>query len=125
MIRTQLFRFGVVGALVSVMHLLLVFFLTDIVGVWYLYSTVISYVVATISNFFFQKFYVMRHMETSETHIQFVKYILLALLCLLINTVGMYALVELLHIPYVYAQILVLGFLAAFTFIVSRTYVFR
>lgn len=125
MIRTQLFRFGVVGALVSVMHLLLVFFLTDIVGVWYLYSTVISYVVATISNFFFQKFYVMRHTETSETHIQFVKYILLALLCLLINTVGMYALVELLHIPYVYAQILVLGFLAAFTFIVSRTYVFR
>lgn len=125
MVGTQFLRFGVVGGLVSGAHFVLVFFLTDIVGVWYLYSTIISYILATIGNFYLQKFYVMRHVEKNETHIQFVKYVLLALLCLLINTVGMYVLVELLDMVYLFAQVLVIGFLAVFTFIVSRTYIFR
>lgn len=125
MMHLQFIRFGLVGACVSGMHLVFVFFLTDIVGVWYLYSTVISYVLVTCMNFFLQKFYVMRHMDMSETHIQFVKYILLAVLCLGLNTLGMYTLVEWAHIPYLYAQVVVIGLVAAFTFFVSRSYIFR
>lgn len=125
MISLQFLRFGFVGAVVASAHLVFVFLLTDVVGVWYIYSTIISYIVATGINFFLQKFYVMRHSEMSGAHIQFVKYVLLALLSLLINTAGMYTLVQFLGVPYFYAQVLVIGFLAVVTFAVSRTYIFR
>ncbi len=125
MLSIQFLRFGFVGASVSIAHLALVYLLTDIVGVWYLYSTIISYSIATIINFFLQKFYVMRHMDVAGTHIQFVKYVLLALVCLALNTFGMYMLVHMLGILYLYAQVLVIGGLTIFTFFVSRTYVFH
>lgn len=125
MLNVQFLRFGLVGAFVSGVHLVLVFLLTDFFGVWYLYSTIISYTLATVINFTLQKVYVMRNRDVSQSHIQFVKYVLLVLFCLLINTLGMYAFVGFLGVSYLYAQVYMTVGLAIFTFFISRSYVFH
>lgn len=124
MASSQFLRFGFVGVLMSIMHIVFVYVLTDIVGVWYLHSTTISYMVVTVINFFLQKFYVMRNSGTHEVHTQFIKYVVLALLNLGINTASMFVLVQIFSVQYICAQILTLGLVAVFTFYVSRTYIF-
>lgn len=120
----ELIRFGAVGAFVAGLNLVLVFTLTDIVGIWYLLASVLSYVIAIIVNFTLQKFFVHKHMEKNTIKTQFVKYVLLGLLCLVLNTVGMYILVTGISVPYLYAQALIIGLLAMFTFTMHRFVIF-
>lgn len=121
----QFIRFGIVGVFVAGLHFVLVYALTDILGMWYLYATTISYIVAMILSFVIQKFYVMKKEGIEKIHTQFIKYVGLAILCMGINAISMFGLVEFLYVPYLYAQIIVLSILALFTFFMYRTYIFR
>jgi putative flippase GtrA len=120
----EIIRFGAVGASVAALQLVLVFMLTDMFGMWYLIASVLSYSIAIVVNFTLQKFFVHKHMEKDAIKSQFVKYVLLGFFCLALNTVGMYTLVTYLGVPYLYAQALIVGMLAIFTFVMHRFVIF-
>lgn len=120
----ELIRFGAIGASVALFHLAFVFILTDIVGIWYLYASAVSYTIAITVNFILQKFFVHKHMEMLTVGTQFLKYVLLGFFCLVLNTVGMYLLVTLASVPYIYAQAFIIGLLAIFTFTMHRLFIF-
>ena len=121
----EFIRFGLVGGFVTVVHMLLVFVLTDLIGVWYLYASVISYIIAMMLNFIMQKLYVRKSVGTHAIPTQFAQYVMLAVFCLILNTLGMYGLVNIMFVQYLYAQALVLGLLALFTFFMYRTLIFH
>ncbi len=120
----QIFKFVGVGGGVALLHLSFVYVLTSVVGVWYLLSSVISYVCATIFNFLLQKFFVWRNTQTETIKTQFLLYATLTSVCLGCNVLLMYVLVSLLGWQYLIAQTLVIMLLSIVTFVVNRTFIF-
>ncbi len=120
----EIIRFGGVGAFVAVMHLILVFVLTDIVGIWYLYASSISYTFAIIINFVLQNFFVWQNAKQTSVKKQFQYFVLLALVSLGLNTTGMYTLVHFFDWNYMFTQIFMIVILSIGIFLINRRYIF-
>lgn len=118
-------KFGLVGGTVALLHILFVYFLTSIAGVWYLLSSFFSYACAIILNFVLQKGFVYKRAEDGNTASQFYLFTATSLVVLLLNTVFMYLLVSTLLWHYLVAQVVVVAVLSALTFFVNRNYIFR
>jgi putative flippase GtrA len=118
-------KFILVGGSIAVLHLLFVYFLTSVIGWWYLTSTIVSYSIALVLNFVLQKFFVRKNNDTSVMGPQFIYFTLLSLTNLGLNVLAMYIFVSLFLWPYLLAQALIVGSLAAATFFINRTFIFR
>lgn len=118
-------KFGLVGGTVALLHVLFVYFLTSVVGVWYLLSSCFSYACAIILNFILQKGFVYRRAKDGDTKSQFYVFTVTSLVVLLLNTILMYLLVSVLLWNYLVAQVVVVAALSALTFFVNRNFIFR
>lgn len=120
----EICKFLFVGGSVTVLHLAFVYFLTSILGMWYLLSSSLSYVCAVIINFFLQKYFVQMNKNTDTIKTQFVMFAGFALFCLGLNTIFMYMLVSIFDWQYLFAQAVVLLTLSVATFFVNRHFIF-
>jgi len=120
----EIIRFGWVGVMVMLFHMILVYLLTEIFEWWYLTAVTFSYTCSLIINFLFQKYYVWLNFSSSTIKKQAHLFIWLALICLALNTFFMFLLVSILGLYYMVAQICVVGMLSILTFHVNRKYIF-
>lgn len=124
-ISVEALKFACAGGLVTFLHIIFVYFLTSILGFWYLYSVIFSYSLAIILNFILQKFFVRMDMAIHMIKTQFVVYIIMSLIHLVLNAFFMYVLVSVLLMPYIYAQIVILCVLSVLTFFINRNFIFH
>lgn len=120
----QIVRFLIVGVIVLVCNITLLYVFTSLLGIWYLGSSVIAYVLAVILNFSLQKWWVFEHLTTGKIRQQFSLYGIVSLVYLALNTLSMYVLVDHFHVLYLYAQICITGVLSLLNFWVNRRFVF-
>ncbi len=118
-------KFIFVGLLVTSLHLLFVYFLTSILHLWYLFSTILSYICAVVLNFVLQKYVVRKNVERNTIKTQFVSYAGVSVMHLGINAFAMYIFVSILHWHYLYAQGLIIFVLSVITFFINRNFIFR
>jgi putative flippase GtrA len=118
-------RFTLVGGTVALLHLVFVYFLTSILGWWYLYSVIFSYTGAIMLNFTLQKFFVRKNHATEKIKSQFVAYAIISVGFLGINTLIMYLFVSIFLWQYLVSQALVIFTLSALTFLINRHFIFR
>lgn len=86
------------------LDIVLLYLATDTFGIYYLYSQVIAFVVSCIYAYFFQKFLTFR--DYSKKHLsQWFKFVLFAIVWLLLNLLIMYILVDMFHIHYLFSAI--------------------
>jgi putative flippase GtrA len=121
----QLSRFLLVGGMVAIFNVSFLYVLTDILKIWYLASSVVSYVVATFLNFSLQKFFVFKNGALDTMGKQFIIYALVAVGNLIANTVLLYVLVDYVKIQYIVAQIGVTLLLAAVNYLINRRIIFQ
>ena len=74
-------RFGIVGAIGTVVHLAVLYGLTDLVGLWYIASGVIAVVVAATNNYSLNHIWTFRERKIESHSVGWLKYLLLAGLC--------------------------------------------
>lgn len=103
----------------------LLYVFTDIVGFWYIYSSLLAFIAAIMVSFTLQKFWTFADKEIKKVHHQFVRYLVVAILGIFINTICMYLLVDILGLWYIFAQIITGGVIAVFNFAMYKIFIFN
>lgn len=120
-----LLRYLVAGVFAASTNIGLLYIFTDILKIWYLYSSILSFIIAIIISFTLQKFWTFNDKETSKLHHQFTRYFGVAILGIIINISSMYVLVDLFNIWYILAQIITGVFIAVFNFLMYKFFIFN
>lgn len=123
--RNRVLRFILAGGTSALSQIAVLYLLTDVFGIWYLYSSILSFVFALFLSFTLQKFWAFRDRGITGTHVQFAKYAVVIFFGLLINTTMMFLLVDMLHLWYILAQIITGAFIAVVNFFSYKKFIFN
>lgn len=118
----QFMKFGVVGALAFCIDYGLLALLTEVFGVNYLVSATISFTVSVVFNYLASMRYVFTHKEDMSRRREFVIFIILSVIGLLINNVCMWAGVELLGVQYLIVKIAATAIVMVWNFVTRKIF---
>ncbi|MCX6719201.1 MAG: GtrA family protein [Candidatus Taylorbacteria bacterium] len=105
--KTKIVRYIISGGTAAAVDLVLLYILTDLIGIWYITSSILAYLVAFMVSFTLQKFWTFRDHSRNNIHSQAVIYFIVTSLNLGLNTLGIFAFVHYLSFHYLIAQIVV------------------
>lgn len=117
-------RFIFSGGSAAATNIILLFVLVRFFYMWYLLAAVAAFLVAVIVSFTLQKFFTFNDYTKSETGKQAAFYLGFQVFNLCLNTLLMYVGVDLMHIQYLIAQVLISGGMAICNFFVYKHLVF-
>jgi putative flippase GtrA len=117
-------RYIISGGTAATVDLVILYLLTSIVGIWYLFSAIIAFLIALGVSFSLQKFWTFADHSTDRMSSQVVVYFIVASINLGLNTLLMYLLVDAVLLPYLLAQIIAAGLIACESFFVYQRYIF-
>ncbi len=118
-------RFIVSGSISALVVLVLLYTLTEWAGLWYLLSATIAFCISIVVSFMLQKFWTFSNPTLSVAPTQFGIFILLNIFNTLVNALGLYILVDYVHLWYLGAEVIVAGGIAFWTFFVMKFVIFK
>ena len=118
-------KYIISGGTAAFIDLLLLYILTDIFHIWYLLSSGIAYVAAIATSFTLQKYWTFNDRGNNRIVSQISIFILVSILNIIVNTVGMYLLVDKLQLMYLLAQIIIGGSIAFANFAIYKLVIFK
>lgn len=116
----QFLKFGVVGVIAFFIDYGLLAFCTEVLGINYLISATIGFTVSVVFNYVASMRYVFTHKEGMSRRKEFVIFVVLSIIGLLINNGCMWAGVELLGIHYLIVKIGATVIVALWNFITRK-----
>ena len=121
----RVWRYLVSGGSAAAVDLGLLYALTEWLGLHYLFSAALAFIVAFFVSFFLQKFWTFQDHSVERVRSQVALYFVIAVANLGLNTLLMYLFVEHLHLWYLTAQVIVGALLACGSFFISKHIVFN
>ncbi len=118
----QFMKFGVVGAIAFVIDYGLLALLTEAFGVNYLVSATISFTVSVVFNYVASMRYVFTHKEDMSRRREFIIFVVLSVIGLVINNLCMWAGVELLGIHYLITKIGATAIVMVWNFVTRKIF---
>lgn len=118
-------RYTISGCTAAFTNIGLLYVLTDFIGVWYVLSEIISFIVAFMISFTLQKYWAFQDRSQEGVHRQAISFFVVAIFNLLLNTALIYILVEYLHLHYVVAQFLIGILIAVENFFLYQFLIFN
>lgn len=116
----KIVRFCVSGGLSAIFGFMMLYGFTEYIGIWYLLSSIMSFIISDIFSFLIKKFWVFEEKDIKEAKLQIFLYLLLSILYLMTNTIFLFIFVEYLHIQYIISQVIVIFILLAPSYILSQ-----
>jgi dolichol-phosphate mannosyltransferase len=121
----QTFKYYLVGACGVLVNLGLLYFLTDIIGAWYVFSQAVAVGVSMTTNFVLHKFWTYRkEIKEAKTLERYFKFITISLLGMGIQLGLTYVLVENFAMYYIHAAVISIGLAASFNYYANRKWTF-
>ena len=122
----QVLKYLIAGGFVVTVNLSVLYTLTDFFGVYYLISTVCSFLVSFCVSFFLQKLWTFNDRDISKMRAakQMTLYLCLQGSGLVMNATLMYVFVEYAHMWYIASQAIISFLIAIGSFLVSRRFIF-
>ena len=117
-------RFLFSGGFATATNIISLFVLVRFFHIWYLLAAVVAFLLAVVASFVLQKFFTFNDYTRSKTGKQAAFYLGFQVFNLCLNTLLMYVGVDLLHIQYLLAQVLISGGMAVYNFFVYKHLVF-
>ncbi len=118
----QFAKFGVVGFIAFFIDYGLLALLTEVFGVNYLISATISFTVSVIFNYVASMRYVFTHKEDMSRRREFIIFVVLSVIGLIINDVMMWAGVEFFGINYLLVKIVATVVVAIWNFVTRKIF---
>lgn len=118
----QLMKFGVVGVIAFVIDYGLMVALTELAGIDYLVSATISFTVSVVFNYVASMRYVFTHKEGMSRHREFVIFVVLSVVGLVINDVLMWVGTSLLGISYLIVKIGATALVMIYNFVSRKVF---
>lgn len=116
----QALRFMAAGIPGVILYYLILYFLTDIIGVWYMVSAVIASFFNYGSNFILQKFWAFENKNTKTIKDQAFKYTVMVVSLFVANLLILYIFVDYFHFWYLSAQIVATIIVTIISYLISR-----
>lgn len=113
------------GGTAALVDLVILYFLTDIIGLWYMFSAIIAFVLALLTSFILQKFWTFRDPTLRRIKKQAIIYAVIGTLNFILNPILLYVFVEKLHVWYMLAAIIVMGTLAIANYLINKFITFK
>ena len=114
----QLFKFGVVGVLATVLDFLFLYLFTDVFGIYYLLSAAVSFVLSTLFNYVASmRFVFSSKFNKDEKSKEVLLFFFFFVIGLLLNQFLMWLFVEKITLYYMLAKIVATFFVMAWNFI--------
>ncbi len=121
----QVIKFLIAGGTAFVLHISILYLLTEIFGMYYIVSNFCAFLVAFCVSFLLQKFWTFRNNSLEHLHLQIPLYLGMQVANISLNTVLLYVLVEFLHIWYLLAQIGITIVLAVGIYFLNKRFIFQ
>ena len=121
----RVIKFLFSGGLAALFTVLTLYFFTDIVGLWYVASSVIGFFVGFGISFTLQKFWTFRDNSVDKIKSQTFFYLITIAGNLIINTYGIYVLVHYFGFFYIVAQIIIGLLIACVSYFIYGKLIFK
>ena len=118
----QILKFGVVGGGAFLIDYSVLYLLTEFVGIHYLISSVISFIVSLIFNYILSIYWVFDVTKKQTSREVFV-FVILSVIGLLINQVVMYVGSDLLHIYYMLTKLVSTFIVMVWNFVTRKIFI--
>lgn len=119
---SQFMRFGAVGAIAFLIDYGLMVLLTELFSINYLVSATISFTVSVIFNYLASMRYVFRHKEDMSRHREFLIFVVLSIIGLVINNVLMWVGTGLFGITYLVTKIFATAVVTIYNFVTRKIF---
>ena len=120
----RIVRFLFSGGMAVLTNVGLLFLLVHVFGIYYLSSSIIAFTVAIFVSFTLQKFFTFNDRNRSKIRQQATFYFGFQIFNLGVNTLFMYIEVDLLHIQYIVAQMLIVIVMTIYNFFIYKHLMF-
>jgi len=120
----RIMRYLIAGGTSAAVNLSLLFLLTSVLEVWYIYSAFIATGAALIVSFTLQKLWTFQNFATDRVHVQFPMHATLAGTNIIVNTALLFILVEWAGMWYLVAQVIAGAILACVNYTIYKRYIF-
>jgi len=121
----EFFKFAFVGLIGTFVNIAILYLLTESLGIYYIFSAVISFIVAMTSNFILNKIWTFKENIGEKTLIKYGKFFIISLIGLAVNLVFLYIFTDLFGIYYIISQILAIGISLTINFIGNKFWTFK
>ena len=118
----QFMKFGIVGVMAFVIDYGFMIFLTEVFGVPYLISTTVSFIVSVIFNYFASMRFVFKRKDDMSRKREFIIFVVLSVIGLVIDDVFMWLMVDFLYIDYRISKIVVTFIVAVWNFVTRKIF---
>lgn len=118
----QLFRFGIVGFTAFLIDAGLLYVLTEYLHIYYLISSVISFIVSLIYNYILSIFWVF-DVKKKQTYKEVLLFTILSVIGLGVNQLVMYIGVDLLKIYYMLCKIISTIIVMVYNFVTRKIFI--
>lgn len=118
----QFMKFGIVGVVAFFIDYGLMIFLTEVFGVPYLISTTVSFVVSVVFNYFASMRFVFKRKDDMSRRREFIIFVVLSVIGLILNDVFMWLMVDFLFIDYRISKIVVTFLVAVWNFVTRKIF---
>jgi dolichol-phosphate mannosyltransferase len=121
----EFFKFAFVGLIGTFINIAILYLLTEGFGIYYLFSAVISFLVAMTNNFFWNKIWTFKEKINSSLGKKYVKFSLISVVALIVNLFFLYLFTDILGIYYLLSQVLAIGIALIINFLGNKSWTFR
>lgn len=118
----QILKFGVIGVLAFIIDYSLLYILTEFCGIYYLYSSIVSFIISLIFNYIASIKWVF-DVNKKQTVKEVIVFAALSVIGLGINQLVMYCMVELLTIYYMFSKIVATAIVMVWNFITRKIFI--
>lgn len=118
----QFMKFGVVGVIAFLIDYGLMVALTELFGVPYLISNTISFIVSVVFNYLASMRYVFERRDDMSRRREFIIFVILSVIGLILNDVLMWLFVSLCFIDYRIAKFIVTFLVAIWNFVTRKIF---
>ena len=119
---SQFMKFGIVGVIAFVIDYGFMVLLTEVFGVPYLISTTVSFIISVIFNYLASMRFVFKRKDDMSRRREFIIFVVLSVIGLVINDVFMWLMVDFLFIDYRISKIVVTFIVAVWNFVTRKIF---
>ncbi|PIP29369.1 polysaccharide synthesis protein GtrA [Candidatus Kuenenbacteria bacterium CG23_combo_of_CG06-09_8_20_14_all_36_9] len=120
----QFFLYCIGGGFAFIIDVGGLYVFTEYLKIWYIFSATLSFILAAIFNYLFQRFITFKSVDKNISR-QFILFVIVAAIGLLINNTLLYLLVELAGIWYIFAKVLTAAIVLVWNFFVNKKFTFK
>lgn len=118
----QFMKFGIVGVIAFVIDYGFMVLLTEVFSVPYLISTTVSFIISVVFNYFASMRFVFKRKDDMSRRREFIIFVVLSVIGLVINDVFMWLMVDFLFIDYRISKIVVTFIVAVWNFVTRKIF---